>query len=168
MKRIEAVKPFPALCAILLAALAACATAAPEPRADYYVMRHLQKAQGADPGLTEEGGRNAVALADLLAEAPPRAVYVSTTRRARETARPAAERFKAPVREYDPADTPGLIARVKAERGPVLIVGHSNTVPAIVEALGGGTVAPIGEGDYGIVYAVIPGKPTRQRVIGSD
>ena len=108
--------PFPAFAAFLAAALlAACATApAPEPGPFYYVIRHLQKAEGPDPGLTEAGQRNAARLPDLIADAPPRAVYASTTRRARETAEPVAQRYRLSIKEYDPANTPALLARVKA------------------------------------------------------
>jgi hypothetical protein len=56
------------------------------------------------------------------------------------------------LRRYDPADTEGLVARVLAERGPVLIVGHSNTVPEIVARLGGERPAPLAETDYDDVW----------------
>ena len=36
----------------------------------------------------------------------------------------------------------------------MLIVGHSNTVPAIVEALGGGRIGEIGEDEYGVIYRI--------------
>jgi hypothetical protein len=36
----------------------------------------------------------------------------------------------------------------------VLIVGHSNTVPEIVERLGGARPAPLAETDYGDVWRV--------------
>jgi hypothetical protein len=37
----------------------------------------------------------------------------------------------------------------------IVIAGHSNTVPALVEALGGGAVAPIEEGwEYDNLYVV--------------
>jgi hypothetical protein len=42
----------------------------------------------------------------------------------------------------------------------VLIVGHSNTVPEIVQALGGPAVGPIGESDYGMVFR-LSGKERR-------
>lgn len=138
---------------LLLFALAACATAPPAPRGpSFYVMRHLQKAEGEDPPLSAEGRAGARRLVGFFAAERPRVVYVSTTRRARETAGPLAAKWRVKVRRYDPADTSGLIARALAEKGPVLIVGHSNTVPEIVERLGGERPAPLADTDYGDVW----------------
>ncbi|HEX8241351.1 MAG TPA: phosphoglycerate mutase family protein [Allosphingosinicella sp.] len=146
---------FRPLAALLLLALAGCATdggarAAPS----WYVMRHLQKAEGADPPLSDLGRRNAELLAGLLDETPPRAIYASATRRARETAQPTAARYRLTIKEYDPRDTPGLVARVRAENGPVLIVGHSNTVPAIIKALSGRDIGEMDESAYGTLFQV--------------
>ena len=146
---------FRPLAALLLLALAACATTAEEPAPpSYYVMRHLQKAEGQDPGLSEAGQRNAERLAAWFAEDPPAAIYVSTTRRARETAGPLAAQLGLTPKEYDPRDTPGLVARAKAEAGTVLIVGHSNTVPEIVAQLGGARPADLAETDFGDIFRV--------------
>lgn len=140
---------------LALAMLAACASVPPAPAGPtYYVMRHLEKAEGPDPGLTEAGRARAGRLADLLAKDWPRAIYVSTTRRARETAAPLATRLGLAVKEYDPSDTAALIARVRAETGSVLVVGHSNTVPEIVERLGGARPAPLAETDFGSIWVV--------------
>jgi phosphohistidine phosphatase SixA len=144
---------FRPLAALLLLALAACSTTPPPPTGpSFYVMRHLEKAEGQDPPLSEEGQANARRLLGFFAADPPRAIYVSTTRRARETAAPLATKLHLKMRRYDPADTNGLIARVRAERGPVLIVGHSNTVPEIVERLGGQRPAALAESDYGDIW----------------
>ena len=143
-------RPFAAL---LIFALAACETTPPVPKSpSFYVMRHLQKAEGEDPPLSEEGRANAGRLIGFFATDPVRVIYVSTTRRARETAAPLAAKLRARLRKYDPADTPALIARVRAERGPVLVVAHSNTVPEIVARLGGERPAPLAETDYGDVW----------------
>jgi broad specificity phosphatase PhoE len=145
-------RPFAAL---LLLAAAACATTANEPTVpSWYVMRHLQKAEGQDPALSEEGARNAQLLAARFAGDRPTAIYASTTRRARETAAPLAARLGLAVKEYDPRDTPGLVARARAETGTVLIVGHSNTVPEIVAQLGGARPADLAESDYGDIFRV--------------
>jgi phosphohistidine phosphatase SixA len=148
-------KLFHTCTALLLAALAACATVEREPASpSYYVMRHLQKADGTDPGLTEEGRRHAERLVTLLAGDPPAAVYASSTRRAQETAAPIAGRLGLATKSYDPRDIDGLVGRVKAEPGTVLVVGHSNTVPDIVEKLGGVRPAPLAETDYGDVWRI--------------
>ena len=144
---------FRGLAALLLFALAACTTTPPTPKGpSFYVMRHLQKAEGEDPALSEEGHANARRLIGFFAAERPGVIYVSTTRRALETAQPVARKWRLRVRRYDPANTPALVARVLAERGPVLVVGHSNTVPEIVERLGGERPAPLAETDYGDVW----------------
>lgn len=152
---------FRPLAALMLLAAAGCATTEPQSRSpSWYVMRHLQKADGQDPALSDEGRRNARRLIGYFNADPPRVIYVSTTRRARETAAPLAARLRVKLRTYDPADTPGLIGRVRAERGPVLIVGHSNTVPEIVERLGGKRPTALTETDYGDLWHVW-GQPPR-------
>jgi broad specificity phosphatase PhoE len=158
------------LAAAVLLVLAACATPQPDqgPRPNVYVMRHLQKAAGQDPGLTEEGQRYAVRLADRLAQDPPAAIYVSTTRRAQETAAVLAGRLGITPKTYDPSNTPAMIERVDAEAGTVLIVGHSNTVPDIVEQLGGARPAPLQEDDYGQVWRVYGPGPRTDRFTISD
>jgi broad specificity phosphatase PhoE len=158
---------FPTIAALLPAALAlaACATTAREaPRPDYYVMRHLQKEAGQDPGLTAEGRANAERLAGLLRGDPPTAIYVSNTRRAHETAAPLAAKLGLAVKEYPAADLDGLVARVRAEPGAVLIVGHSNTVPEIVARLGGARPAPIADDRFGDVWHVW-GTPPRTEAL---
>jgi phosphohistidine phosphatase SixA len=146
---------FRPLAALLLLMASACATRADDPPAPgWYVMRHLQKAEGQDPALSAAGHANARRLIDFFAADPPRAIYVSTTRRALETAGPLAAKLGVTVRDYDPRDTPGLVARVKAEAGTVLVIGHSNTVPEIVARLGGARPADLAETDYGDVFRV--------------
>jgi len=146
---------FRPLAALLLLALAACATTPPAPSpVSFYVMRHLQKAEGPDPLLSAEGFENARRLSRFFTTDPPRTIYVSPTRRAHETAVVLAAHLSLSLIDYDPGDTPGLIAMAKSEPGPVLIVGHSNTVPEIVERLGGARPADLAETDYGDIFRI--------------
>ena len=150
-----------------LAALAACATAAPQPPSPtVFVVRHLNTPAGErDPDLLPEGRRNAELLAAWFGPVRPRAVYVSEFRRTRQTAAPLAARLGLEPIVYDPADTPGLIARVRAGPLPALIVGHSNTVPDIVAALGGTRPAPLVHEDFGDIWTVqADGTTIRSRV----
>lgn len=133
-----------------------------------YVIRHLHKASGDDPQLTAEGAALARELAALLADKGIKGVFATPTRRAQETAAPLAALAKVPVTTYEPGDGAGLLKAVAAAGGPVLIVGHSNTVPDIVAALGGDRPAPIADDQYGTLYLIQPGQAeVRQLRLGA-
>jgi broad specificity phosphatase PhoE len=141
------------------------------PPTTVYVFRHAERAseEDRDSPLSESGWRRAEALADALAGAGVQAIYTTQYLRTRETARPLAERLGLQVRPDttrggpDPARE--LARRVLAVHpgGTVLIVGHSNTVPAIVEALGGPALAELDASRYGdlFIVTVTAGKPVR-------
>jgi broad specificity phosphatase PhoE len=153
------------LLVIALLALAGCATMSPLAPPATYVVRHLNTPAGErDPDLLPEGTRVAALLPAWFEHerARPVAIYVSDFKRTRQTAGPLAEHLGLQLTLYDPADTPGLIARVRAEPGPVLIVGHSNTVPDIVAALGGPRPAPLVHEDFGDIWRVRPGGATER------
>jgi hypothetical protein len=58
----------------------------------------------------------------------------------------------------------GLIEKVKAG-GNALVVGHSNTVGPILEALGVSEKITLGDSDYDNLFVVVPGeKPTLVRL----
>ena len=154
------------LIVLLLALLPTTAFSQPASH-PVYVMRHLNTPAGEpDPDLLPEGRAAAVALADLMETDPfqganrPVAIYVSDYKRTRQTAAPLAARLALNLTVYDPRDTAGLLTRVRAESGPVLIVGHSNTVPDIVAALGGTRPAPLVHEDFGDLWIVQPGGAT--------
>ena len=150
-----------------LALLGACATvpAAP-PAPNIYVVRHLNTPQGQrDPDLLPEGQRVAQLLGAWFGEERIQAIYVSDYRRTRQTAAPLATRLGLTPIVYDPADTPGLIDRVRAGPLPALIVGHSNTVPDIVAGLSGERPAPMVHEDFGDIWRVAPdGATARMRI----
>lgn len=159
----------PLIASVLLLALAACATVrARSGEAEIWVMRHLNTPAGErDPDLTEEGRRNAERLAGWFGAARPDAIYITDYKRTRQTVGPLAARLGIAPTLYDPADTAGLIARVRATPGRVLIVGHSNTVPDIVAALGGARPAALVHEDFGDIWWVGPdGATIRTRIDG--
>jgi broad specificity phosphatase PhoE len=136
--------------------LCGCATPAKEPPWNgYYVMRHLHTPAGErDPDLTAEGQSQALVLADWFGSHRPRVIYVSSFRRSQQTAAPTAAKLALTPIVYDPSDTAALVARVRAGPKPALIVGHSNTVPDIVEQLGGARPGPLVHEDFGDVWRV--------------
>lgn len=158
-----------ALAALLPLIVSGCAYIAPlQPAATFYVMRHLDTPEGVpDPDLTAEGQGQAERLANWFpGMEPPVTIFVSTTRRAQQTAAPLAARLGVTPKLYDPADTPGLIAEVLKEPAPVLIVGHSNTVPDIVGALGGARPGPLVHEDFGDVWTIRGGATSVQKIGG--
>lgn len=123
-----------------------------------FVVRHAQKA---DPGnnapdapLSDAGRRAARRLAETLRSADLAAVFATPTVRARDTAAPTATVFGVGVTEYRGAEQ--LAEQIHRDwRGrSALIVGHSNTVPAIVRALGGRVQGELGDDEYDNLFIV--------------
>lgn len=121
-----------------------------------FIIRHLQKAQGDDPSLTAEGAAAAQRLADMLEGNGIAAIFATPTRRAMETASPLAARLGIPVTPYDPRNPGALVEAAASAAGPVLVVGHSNTVHDLVGRFGATPPAPLSEEDYGTIFVVDP------------
>ena len=120
----------------------------------FYVSRHMRKGAGDDPSLSAQGAAEAAQLAELLKDRGIAAIFVTPTKRSRETAQPLSAATGAPIETYDPRDNAALAKRAAAIAGSILIVGHSNTVPAIVAAVGGTPPGPMTEEDFGRIFAV--------------
>jgi len=124
------------------------------------LVRHAEKAppeSGPDPVLSAEGQERALRLARLLGEADVAAVYASDTRRAQLTASPLAARLGVTVTTRSGSDVEGLLDDIgehhQGER--VVVIGHSNTVPALVEELTRGRVdVTMTDEQYDDVYVV--------------
>lgn len=146
------------------AVLLAAGPQAAEPAAvhEAYVVRHLEKAPGDDPPLTDEGSARASQLAELLADREIAAIFATDTRRAMETAAPLAARLGLSVRAYDPGDPESLVREARKAHGPVLVVGHSNTVPDLVARFGGAEQPPMTEQEYGTIFVIAPGGAVTQ------
>lgn len=124
-----------------------------------YVMRHLQARDGPDPSLDETGAAGATRLATQLTESGIKAIFVTDTRRSRETAAPLAARLGVSPAVYDPARPDQLVAAANAVTGNVLVLGHSNTAPDLVARFGGTPPAALGSGDFGTIWRIDAGSP---------
>lgn len=125
--------------------------------ATIYVVRHAERSPDPpdDPHLSEAGYRRAQLLVDQVNAGAIAAILSTDTRRTRETAAPLAETAGIPVRIYDPGDPASLnalLAEPALNGRAVLVVGHSNTVPGIVERLTGAPVGPIDDDEYDRLY----------------
>lgn len=133
------------------------------------LVRHGEKqSEDRDAALSPAGVARATCLADTLAELGVTHVFTTEFARTRDTAAPLAARLgltpevvpaadEAAWRERLGALPPGAIA---------LVAGHSNSVPALVAALGAGEVAIAGD-TYDKLFAVVlpeRGAPTLLRL----
>lgn len=121
-----------------------------------YLVRHAETLSDgtSDPALSGSGRERAARLARMMAGTGLTAVHATSYERARETAERVANAVGLTVREYDPGDLRALATKLLEEGGRHLVVGHSNTTPALVQALGGDPGGPIPEDEYGRVYVV--------------
>ena len=126
-------------------------------------VRHAEKAAepADDPGLSSTGLRRVGELTRQLKDADViagiDAVYSTPFRRTEETARPIAEALDLPLNHYDAADTEAIMDYiVKEHKGKIiLVVGHSNTLPALIGNMGASKrVPPIAENEYDNIYIV--------------
>jgi len=124
---------------------------------DAYVVlvRHAEKEEGEDPDLSPSGRLRAAALEHSAAAWPLDAIYVSQFRRTQATAVPLADRQGLTAQVVDAGDPTGLAERIRREWKPaVAVVGHSNTVPAVIGALGVEDVPEILEDQYDDLFIV--------------
>jgi phosphohistidine phosphatase SixA len=140
-----------------------------------YLVRHAEKAAepAADPPLLEAGTKRAEELARTLGKAGIKTIYTSQYLRTKQTAGPLAKQLgiaptvipvkmsAANPRELSQQYLTEIAERVYSSPGNVLIVGHSNTVPEIIKALGGDVAPTIDEtvfDDLFVVTAYAKGK----------
>lgn len=126
-------------------------------------VRHAEKtAEPADdPLLSLAGQQRAVELARQLVDADVvagiDAIYATPYRRTVDTAQPLADALGLPITSYDAADTETIMEQiVRKHKGKiVLVVGHSNTLPALIGNMGASKKVPvIDEYEYDNIYIV--------------
>jgi phosphohistidine phosphatase SixA len=129
------------------------------------LVRHADRASNPqdDPPLTAAGAKRAQDLAVALGNANLSAIITTQLRRTRETAQPiaAALGLAAETIELNPekpdAHIKAVLAALRSRAGgSVLVVGHSTTVPALIEALGGPHLPAICETVYDGLFVLVP------------
>lgn len=140
---------------VLLAALL-LETAAATAQKAVFVVRHGEKISNDDERLTEAGKARGERLAKLLGDADIAAIYSTDTERTLGTARPLAGARSLEVKIYD--KTASLAEKIREEntRHAVLVVGHSNTVPELLKALGCSEPVSIAADEYDNLFIVVP------------
>ena len=125
-----------------------------------FVIRHAERVEyeSADGVLSEAGEARARVLARLLGDAGITAIYTSDRKRTNETAQPLAELLHITptiVSGQDQVESTVRLVRARDGNGSAVIVGHSNTVPRILKALGHSEEVTIGEREHDDIFVVL-------------
>lgn len=123
----------------------------------FILVRHAEKADDGtrDPALSEAGDARAQNLLKALNKTSIDAIYSTNYKRTRQTVTPLATEKKLEILTYD-----GLkmeqIDKMLADHagGTILVVGHSNTVPAVANYLSGQAYKNFDDSEYGNLIIV--------------
>jgi len=138
------------------------------------LVRHAEKAAqpAQNPPLTEAGAARAQALVAVARDAGVTAIITTQYERTRKTAEPTALALRVtpevvdagPVAQHAKAVADQVL---KHAGGTVLVVGHSNTIPAIVGALGAPQPRDLCDSEYDQLFVVVIGDTGPPRLIRS-
>ena len=114
------------------------------------IVRHAEKATngGGDPDLSSSGRARADALARILKDSSITAIFTSEFKRTQETAAPSATSIGVTATVIPAKDTAALAAKLHQLNGNALVVGHGDTIPNIIKALGIDSPINIPDEDY--------------------
>jgi broad specificity phosphatase PhoE len=124
-----------------------------------FIVRHAEEAStgGKYPDLSIEGQKRADALAHILKDSQITSVFVSEFKRTQQTAAPAARAAHVSPTVVQANDIGTLVEKLRALNGNALVVGHGNTIPDLLKALGITTPVSIPEDDYTEIFAALLG-----------
>ncbi len=123
------------------------------------LVRHAEKLSGDDPNLAPPGVRRAFLLSDILLNLPLETVYTTNFKRTKQTAQPTALRHNVPMKQYEPSNLVTLAYKLttRYKGKAVLVVGHSDTTPELLNILAGKEIVeriPEYEYDHLFVMAI--------------
>ncbi len=123
----------------------------------FYLVRHAEKdtSVSENPPLTETGIQRAKSLATFLKDKNVAAVYSTKYERTISTAKFTAESNTLDIQYYQPGALYSKSFLEKNKGETALIVGHSNTIPVLVnQMLGGKRFDMISEKEYDHLYII--------------
>jgi broad specificity phosphatase PhoE len=114
------------------------------------IVRHGERAAngGSDPDLSSAGRARADALSRILKDSGITAIFTTEFKRTQETAAPTATSTHVAPTVVPAKDTAALVAKLHQLSGNALVVGHGDTIPNIIKALGIDVPINIPDADY--------------------
>ncbi|HVG33404.1 MAG TPA: phosphoglycerate mutase family protein [Pyrinomonadaceae bacterium] len=133
------------------------------------IVRHAEKGATPpdNPPLSADGQTRAQTLARVVGDANVSAVYATQFARTQQTVQPLATQRGLTVTQLNASDTDALVNDILSNhRGEtVLVAGHSNTVPEIIDKLKGGQIAPVSETEFDKLFVVTVYRWRRAKVV---
>src|SRR4030095_1946477 len=140
---------------IVIAAILLFTLSAVEASPIIFVGRHGEKAtDGNDPALSVGGQQRAEALARILKDAEITAIFTTEFKRTQETAAPTAKELHVSSTVIPANQIPALVEKLRGLKGNGLVVGHGNTIPDLLKALGIETPVKIPENGYTDLFVI--------------
>jgi broad specificity phosphatase PhoE len=145
-----------------IALVAAAASASFAQPSTVILVRHAEKGAtpASDPVLTPAGEQRAKDLLRVLADAKVSSIITTQFARTKLTAKPLADSLHSTMTVVATgemkAHIDSIAAKVKsAKKGStVLVVGHSNTIPLIISALGGPKMLDLCDAEYSHLFVL--------------
>ena len=130
-----------------------------EQATTYYLIRHAEKDRSdtteKNPQLTEKGMQRALQWSEVLKNIPFDAVYSTNYKRTIQTATPTAEKNDLEILIYEPGALYNSEFIKNSEGKTILIVGHSNSTPKLVnKIIGSNTFDHIDDRNNSNLYIV--------------
>jgi len=115
-----------------------------------YLIRHAEKVPDGtrDPVLTEAGKKRAEQLAAWFEDKELNQIWSSDYHRTRDTATPLLTQSGLKLSLYDPDAQAELVKQLFERQQNALIIGHSNTIPALARLLCECTIADMQESEH--------------------
>lgn len=123
----------------------------------FFLVRHAEKESGNNPDLTIQGKARALKLRDILKDAGITAIYSTDYKRTIGTAEPLSESQRIPISIYlsGGIDRVAKLFLLEHVGEKVLVVGHSNTTPDLINALiKEKALEHLADPDYGNLFVV--------------
>jgi len=144
---------------ILFVAISTVAFAQEKTITTFILVRHAEKdlkQSTNDPDLSEEGKARATRLSELLTKADIAAVYSTPYKRTQQTVEPAAKQRTLPVVSYQAMVKEDVDLMIQKHAGQTILVsGHSNTIPNLINYLiGEDKYKNFADDDYGNIVIV--------------
>ena len=123
-----------------------------------YLIRHAEKQKikgNENPELTRKGFARSEVLADSLGYLIEGIIYSSEFARSQQTVSPLSERWNADIKIHRASDPDGQVEKALQHCGKIVIIsGHSNTVPTLINLFGIKDEITIDDNQYGDLFMI--------------